>query len=272
MDSDSVVLDDGTAAEEGSLEKETVPSNAETVPETKKDEAPPASPEISVTESETAANANAANAEKPQPAEEEMQPAAGAETVPETKKDEAPPASPEIDATGSEDIANAEKPQPAAGAEVLHTKKAHSKLIMYAAAAILVAIILFGFYNQLQYVAVSPNNLPQAGNARFYEGFVYNESHLIPSSCLVFSYDPTLFNINNRTAAQLGYLYDRQQYAAFSKEYSCLVVDYGYWCYTPNNICTYAKSDFILSTIANATYNQTGQTYSFYRVVGLNAS
>ena len=234
MDSDSVVLDEGTAAEEGSLEKETVPSNAETVPETKKDETPPASPEISVTESETAANANAANAEKSQPAEEEM--------------------------------------QPAAGAEMPHTKKAHNKLIMYAAAAILVAIILYGFYNQLQYVAVSPNNLPQAGNARFYEGFVYNESHLIPSSCLVFSYDPTLFNINNRTAAQLGYLYDRQQYAAFSKEYSCLVVDYGYWCYTPNNICTYAKSDFILSTIANATYNQTGQTYSFYRVVGLNAS
>ncbi len=234
MDSDGVVLDGGTAAEDGSSEKEAVPSNAETVPEAKKDEAPQASPEISVTSSEDAAKVNATDAGKPQPAEEEM--------------------------------------QPATDAEVPHTKKAHSGLIMYAAAAILVAIILYGFYNQLQYVAVSPNNLPQAGNARFYEGFVYNESHLIPSSCLVFSYDPTLFNINNRTAAQLGYLYDRQQYATFSKEYSCLVVDYGYWCYTPNNICTYAKSDFILSTIANATYNQTGQTYSFYRVVGLNAS
>ena len=234
MDSDGVVLDGGTAAEDGSSEKEAVPSNAETVPEAKKDEAPPASPEISVTSSEDAAKVNATDAGKPQPAEEEM--------------------------------------QPATEAEVPHTENAHSGLIMYAAAAILVAIILYGFYDQLQYVAVSPNNLPQAGNARFYEGFVYNESHLIPSSCLVFSYDPTLFNINNRTAAQLGYLYDRQQYAAFSKEYSCLVVDYGYWCYTPNNICTYAKSDFILSTIANATYNQTGQTYSFYRVVGLNAS
>ena len=160
-----------------------------------------------------------------------------------------------------------------AGDGVVNGRKAHFKgVIPYVLAAAIAAIIVYGFYNQLQYVAVQPAVLPQAGGARFYENFVYNESHLIPSSCLVFSYDPTLFIANNRSSAQLGYLYDKQEFAALSREYSCLVIDYGYWCYTPNNYCTYAKSDFVLSTIANTTYNQTGNVYSFYRIDGINAS
>lgn len=232
MDNDGTFLSNETAEEKGAAAEETVPSNAAAAPEEEKNEGQPASPGISAQEREDAANSNAQDAVEAKMADEGIRPAA----------------------------------------EGPHIGKTHGGIIMYAAAVILVAIILYGFYNQLQYVTVSPSALPQAGNARFYEGFVYNESHLIPSSCLVFSYDPTLFNINNRTAAQLGYLYERQQYAAFSKEYSCLVVDYGYWCYTPNNICTYAKSDFVLSIIANATYNQTGQTYSFYRIVGVNSS
>ncbi len=262
MDEDKAVLadgGDGSAAAGSGTAEVTAPEQREAAQGTEGNNASPGLPEGAAPEhADFENNLTNANAEEGKP---QTLPAAE-ETSAEMQKEA------EAGAVGP---AHAEEEMPPA-AEAVHAGKTNGGLIMYAAAVILVAIILYGFYNQLQYVAVAPNNLPQAGNARFYEGFVYNESHLIPSSCLVFSYDPTLFNINNRTAAQLGYLYDRQQYDTFSKEYSCLVVDYGYWCYTPNNICTYAKSDFILSTIANATYNQTGQTYSFYRVVGVNAS
>ncbi len=233
MDNDSAVLANSTEPEKGISEEEAMPSDAGAVPDEEKTVTPSALPGTGAPAPGSAENANAADVEENQQPREEMQSAA---------------------------------------AEAPRVEKAHSGLIMYVASAILVAIILYGFYNQLQYVAVSPNSLPQAGNARFYENFIYKDAHLIPSSCTVFSYDPTLFNINNRTAAQLGYLYDKQEYTALIKNNSCMVIDYGYWCYTPNNICTYAKSDFILSTIANATYNQTNETFSLYRVVGINTS
>jgi hypothetical protein len=224
----------------------------------------------------TAAKSGSPEGSMPSPESAEEKHAAQDVAGAEEKEPQAADASPFVGIDQETDAGMEEAPYTGEGMpsnpEREHAVKTRKMLIMYVAAAVIVAVILFGFYNQLRYLAVSPGSLPQAGDARFYENFIYNNSYLIPSSCLVFSYDPTLFNINNRTATQFSYLYDKQEYAAYLKNYSCLVVDYGYWCYTPNNICTYAKSDFILSTIAKATYNQTNTTYSLYKVVGLNAS
>ncbi|MDE1868405.1 MAG: hypothetical protein KGH60_00330 [Candidatus Micrarchaeota archaeon] len=141
------------------------------------------------------------------------------------------------------------------------TKNRAAHLLSIAAVVVLIAYPAVAMYQQL---SISPSNVPQAGDARFYEGFVYNQSQQIPASCLVYTYDPTLFNINNRTATQIGDLYNQALYANYSAQYSCMVLDYGYWCHTPNNECTYANQSFTLAPIATATYSNFNYRYGFY--------
>jgi hypothetical protein len=132
-------------------------------------------------------------------------------------------------------------------------------------------VLLIPVYILVPRLSVSTAKILQAPDARFYEGFVYNESKLIPSDCLVYTYDPTLFNINNRTATQMSDLYNMSRYDQFRNEYSCQVLDYGYWCYTPNNICSYAEQNFNVDTaapIAAANFTQFGRTYGFYYITG----
>ena len=137
---------------------------------------------------------------------------------------------------------------------------------------IAIAIVIYPAYSLAPRLSISPSRIPQAPDARFYEGFVYNESGMIPQDCLVYTYDPALFNINNRTATQMSDLYNISRYNQFRSQYRCLVLDYGYWCHTPNNICAYAEQRFSLTPIATATFNSFGYRYGFYYITGRNGS
>ncbi|MCW6159740.1 MAG: glycosyltransferase family 39 protein [Candidatus Micrarchaeales archaeon] len=133
-----------------------------------------------------------------------------------------------------------------------------------AAAAALVVLIGYSIIMLLPELGVSPSSIPQAGDARFYENFVYNSSYLIPNSCAVFTYDPTLFNINNKSALQMSYAYDPQQVQLVQQNYSCMVADWGYWCYTPNNLCANLNQSYNLIPIATANYTQLNKRFGFY--------
>jgi hypothetical protein len=134
-------------------------------------------------------------------------------------------------------------------------------------ALVLILVLVFApIYLLLPYLSVNPASIQQAGDARFYENFVYNESHLIPSQCLVYTYDPTLFNLVNRTGTQIGNIYNTSQVTQYRQQYSCLVLDYGYWCHTPNNECTYVNQSYNLVPIATATYNTLHYNYGFYYI------
>ncbi|MDE1865496.1 MAG: glycosyltransferase family 39 protein [Candidatus Micrarchaeota archaeon] len=154
--------------------------------------------------------------------------------------------------------------------EVLASKASKDKrLPMLCGAAISIALgasLFYVLYSNSAYVFIKPSAIQQAGDARFYENFVYNSSHLIPSGCLVYTYDPTLFNINNRTATQMSNIYNSSFFNASKANYPCLVLDKGYWCNTPGNLCTQAEHTYNLTSIANATYTN-GFTYGFYRIV-----
>ena len=139
-------------------------------------------------------------------------------------------------------------------------------------AAVVIAIILYSVYQLVPQLSVNPATFQQAGDARFYENFVYNSVYLVPPKCLVFTYDPTLFNINNRTATQMGNIYNPQYMQNVTAQYSCLVVDYGYWCYTPDNLCTGLSSQYNFTKIASATYPLFNRTYSLYFVQKKNAT
>lgn len=144
------------------------------------------------------------------------------------------------------------------------------RAIGIAAIAIIVVIVLYAFSLQINELAIKPSNIAQAGAARFYESFVYNSSNLIPNDCLVFSYDPTLFNINGKASAQYYYIYNQSFMATAKSEYSCFVIDYGYWCGTPGNICGQAFTEYKTVPIATATYVPYNFTYGLYRIVGYN--
>jgi hypothetical protein len=148
-----------------------------------------------------------------------------------------------------------------------HAQRVRS-LAIYAVALIFIASLFYTVYAEAPLLSITPSQIQQAGDARFYENFVYNQSNSIPENCLVYTYDPTLFNINNRTATQLSNIYDSNFYSNASSRYSCSVVDYGYWCYTPDNLCTNLNSTFALKSITNATYENNGNKYSFYLVEG----
>ncbi len=134
------------------------------------------------------------------------------------------------------------------------------------ALVIMLAVIFVPIYRLLPLLSVDPSSIQQAGDARFYEGFVYNNSQVIPRGCIVYSYDPTLYQLNNITSTQIDNLYNVTQVNAYMKQYKCLVLDYGYWCHTPQNQCSYAPQSYNLVPIKIATYKQMDYSYGFYYV------
>ena len=140
----------------------------------------------------------------------------------------------------------------------------NSKLAGYAIAAVAIVILASPICLLMPKLSVSTAGILQAPDARFYEGFVYNESSAIPQNCIVYTYDPPLFNLNNRTAIQIGDMYNTSQLAKFEKQYGCIVLDYGYWCHTPNSLCGYANRTFNLTPIRTANFSRFGYTYGFY--------
>lgn len=125
--------------------------------------------------------------------------------------------------------------------------------------------LFYVLYLNSSTVFLNPASIQQAGDARFYENLVYNSSQLIPTDCLVYTYDPTLFNINNRSATQMSNLYNSTFVANAKQQFPCAVLDVGYWCNTPGNICTQAQHSDNLTPIATGTYTN-GFTYGFYKI------
>jgi 4-amino-4-deoxy-L-arabinose transferase-like glycosyltransferase len=147
--------------------------------------------------------------------------------------------------------------------KIMHAAKRVAKVAILIA---IIAVISYSFYKQVVQISIAPSQILQAPDARFYESFVYNDSHLIPANCLVFTYDPTLFNINNRSATQMSDLYDTDAFANRTKLFSCSVLDYGYWCFTPNNICSQAKSDFNLTVLASSGVGPLDKNFTLYYI------
>ncbi len=147
----------------------------------------------------------------------------------------------------------------------------NSNLAASAATFVILLLIFYSTYATIPFVGVNPANLPQAGDARYYENFVLNQSSAIPSNCIVYSYDPTLFFLVNRSALQMSYIQNKTVFANVSKQYSCQVVDYGYWCYTPNSFCPSLNSPLGLKPIITSTYSPLAKTFGFSYLTNASA-
>ncbi len=142
----------------------------------------------------------------------------------------------------------------------------HKRIIQIFAVVAILAVLAAQTYLIAPIISINPSSIQQAGGARFYENFVYANAAKIPSACIVYTYDPTLFNINGKTATQMSNIYNSTFYSDAESEYGCSVFDKGYWCDTPGNLCTSAESMFNMTPIATATYNSTGFTYGLYMI------
>lgn len=145
-------------------------------------------------------------------------------------------------------------------------KKLANKFIGYFVFILLIILIAFSIYVMVPLLSISPSSIPQAQDARFYENFVYNDSNAIPNNCITYTYDPGLFQMNNRTALQMSYIYNSTMFNTLRSQNSCLVVDWGYWCYTPNNLCDELRTEFTLQPIANSLFVPYNRNYAFYYV------
>ena len=98
-----------------------------------------------------------------------------------------------------------------------------------AALVILLFVIFFPIYKLMPLLSIRPSAIQQAGDARFDENFVYNSSYLIPTGCIVYSYDPTLFQLNNRTSTQMEISTIRHKLANICNSTGalCLIMDIG---------------------------------------------
>ncbi|MEM0107115.1 MAG: hypothetical protein QXS03_02700 [Candidatus Micrarchaeaceae archaeon] len=164
--------------------------------------------------------------------------------------------------------------------EIFKSKIKKGNTLLFATIAIIAIAVLF-FSSTLQLygqLSIPASSIPQAMGARFYENFVYANSIYIPSNCLVFTFDPTLFNINGRAADQFSNLSEISTpagYANFSNTWQCMAIDYGYWCESTTasekNYCDYEMAQFNTSLITQATISNSklNATYSIYKINGL---
>lgn len=114
-------------------------------------------------------------------------------------------------------------------------KPKSAKALWIIALAELLFVIFISIYLLVPTLGLSFTNNPYGGSAFYDENFIINESHVIPSDCVVYSYDPGLFMLVNRSAIQIGYLYNSTMYFQnVSERFPCKVVDYGFWC--PGNV------------------------------------
>ncbi len=116
-------------------------------------------------------------------------------------------------------------------------RRRNAKWSMIEAAIFVVLIALFAalpFYNALGITTIKPQNMPQEAVPLNYINFVYQNASIVPSNCLVFTFDPDVWAVQNRSSAQIGFLRaNNGSFSGFADRFSCFVVDIGYWCTTP---------------------------------------
>lgn len=129
---------------------------------------------------------------------------------------------------------------------------------------LIIALIFYPLINNASLLAISPSNITQGAGARVYEDYIYNYTPNIPNSCVVMSYNTALFNLRGVASAGMNYMSFPGQFANITKNYTCTIIDYGYWCTVPGYNCGQYLKQYNTTEIANASYD--GSRYSLYKI------
>lgn len=139
----------------------------------------------------------------------------------------------------------------------------------------IVLIFLFAmlpFYNSVRVISMNTSMMPQEGMPLSATDFIYSNAYKVPSSCLVFSFTPDIWFELNRSSSQIGWFnVNNATLEKFESKYSCVVLDYGYWCSTPgyqNSTCKSDLNAYNTTLIATSRSPDPNFNYSLYYVNG----
>lgn len=146
--------------------------------------------------------------------------------------------------------------------------KARLSVVAYAILLILAAVVPFVY--SLNIVTIPYSQMPQERTPLAAVDFIYNNTGLVPPDCLVFSFTPDVWYLQNRSAAQIGYFNSSNAtFQAFESKYSCFVMDYGYWCditsYT-NSVCNPDVAGYNTTLIATEQAPNSFGNFSLYMI------
>lgn len=146
---------------------------------------------------------------------------------------------------------------------------------IYSATVFLILLAIFAVYPfavSIKNITLLPQNMPQEPGPLTATNFIYANYNVVPTSCLVFSFTPDIWFELNRSAAQIGDLRSSDKnFTKFESNYSCFVIDYGYWCSVPPYNAGVCSSDLKYNLTALATAPAQGSgNLSLYEINNYN--
>ncbi len=144
-----------------------------------------------------------------------------------------------------------------------------TKLIFYTVLAIAsAALIVVPFALVLNLTTVLPSAMPQQvviapAMSNFYSNYTD-----VPRNCLVFSNTPDTWLEQGYNSIQLDYLdaSNRSMNNTIS-DYSCKVMDFGYWCLVPPFFCNAYMNRFKMQPLIPYSANVSNRSTQFYRLL-----
>lgn len=138
-------------------------------------------------------------------------------------------------------------------------------------AAIAIIALVYPFTGYIKEITIPPTAMPQQHVIYPALQFVYDNYSAVPNNCLVFSFTPDVWYEQNRSAAQIGLLGGGdQQFKDFESQYSCYVLDYGYWCVVPPNhagLCSSLLSSYSMQSLSSRNISGAeGDNVSLYLI------
>jgi len=134
-------------------------------------------------------------------------------------------------------------------------KNSKHSIIFYSSVVILFAIFFaYQFTNLFSLITLNVNEMPQQTVIAPTIEFFYHNYQKVPSNCLVFSFTPDIWFEVGRASMQIGYLgAENSTIESIERNFSCYVLDYGYWCMvSPYNttLCPYDKNLYKTKALA----------------------
>ncbi len=132
------------------------------------------------------------------------------------------------------------------------------------------ALAAYPFVTLIPNITLKPQQMPQQSVILRAVNFIYDNYTKVPTGCLVFSFTPDLWYTLDRSSAQIGYLgSSNASFESFESQFSCYVLDYGYWCQVSpyqNTTCSTDLHNYKIQPIAT-TNNSTGVSLGLYRIL-----
>ncbi len=140
-------------------------------------------------------------------------------------------------------------------------------------ALVLIIAVIMPFTMYSSDITILPSQMPQQSDILAAISFFYANYTAVPSNCLVFSYTPDIWYEVNRPSAQIGDLTSPDSnFTLFAKNYSCFVLDVGYWCsisQSTQETCFNFAKPHALKDLSSVSAPQVGQniTFGLYRIL-----